>query len=277
MSDALDIEDLEIRLLLEAIVARYGLDLRGYQRAPMRRRIRTALLKSGAANLGELQHRVLSDPQAFAAVLEDLTVQVSEMFRDPSFYQRFRAEVIPVLRTYPEIKIWHAGCASGEEVYTSAILLHEAGLYHRTQIYATDLSAAALARAKEGVYPADRVATFARNYAAAGGAASFDGYYALAYDRIAVKEPLRRNVVFFQHDLVSDHTFGEMQVIFCRNVLIYFGAELRARVLGKFGQGLCHGGFLCLGDSERLDPAADATFAALPGGARIYRHGGRPS
>ena len=278
MTAAEDVEDLEIRLLLEAIAARYGYDLRDYRRAPMRRRVHNALAKSGAANLGELQHLVLTDRRVFAAVLENLTVQVSEMFRDPDFYRQFREEVVPVLRTYPQIKMWHAGCASGEEVYTSAILMSEAGLYDRTQIYATDLSPTAIERAKEGVYAAERAPAFAQNYAAAGGSGAFDAYYAVAYDRIAVREPLRRNLVFFQHDLVCDHAFGEMQVIFCRNVLIYFGRELRARVLGKLGQGLCRGGFLCLGQSERITPAAEApAFAALPGAAPIYQLGGHPS
>jgi chemotaxis protein methyltransferase CheR len=275
MTDAQQIEDLEVRLLLDAIAARYGYDLRGYQPASLQRRVRAALIMSGAANLGQLQHQVLTDPRVFAAVLDHLTVQVSEMFRDPEFYSRFRREVVPVLRTYPQLKVWHAGCASGEEVYTSAILLSEAGLYERTQIYATDLSPAALERAKEGVYPAGRAAAFAANYAAAGGTSAFADYCTHVYDRIAMRESLRRNVVFFQHDLVSDHAFGEMQVIFCRNVLIYFGTELRTRVLTKFGHGLCRGGYLCLGSSEKIAAADHGAYAPVPGAARIYRHAGQ--
>jgi chemotaxis protein methyltransferase CheR len=274
MTDEAQVEQLEMRLLLEGIAARYGYDLRGYQPRSLQRRVRAALLRSGAANLGELQHRVLTDARAFAALLDDLTVQVTDMFRDPHFYRRFREDVLPVLRTYPQLKIWHAGCASGEEVYTSAILLTEAGLYDRAQIYATDLSPEALAKAREGVYPADRAGVFAQNYQAAGGTKTFASYYSLAYDRIAVREPLRRNVVFFQHDLVSDHAFGEMQVIFCRNVLIYFGAELRTRVLAKLGQGLCRGGFLCLGANERVGAAGAGTFSEVAA-ERIYRHAGQ--
>jgi chemotaxis protein methyltransferase CheR len=278
MSAGDDVEEIEIRLLLEAIHARYGYDLRGYRREAMRRRVKGALARSGAASLGELQHRVLTEPRLFAEVLDALTVQVTDMFRDPGFYRRFREEVVPVLRSYPEIKIWHAGCASGEEVYTSAILLEEAGLLERSQIYATDLSPGAVARAREGIYRAEKTSAFAQNYAAAGGRGSFADYYATAYDRIALREPLRRNLVFFQHDLVSDHAFGEMQVIFCRNVLIYFGPELRAHVLGKLGRGLCHGGFLCLGQSERLaESDRGPVFTELPGDARIYRHGSPPS
>jgi chemotaxis protein methyltransferase CheR len=272
-----DVEDLEVRLFLEAIAARYGYDLRGYEPASMRRRVRAALVKSGAANLGDLQHRLLIDPRVFAAVVGDLTVQVSEMFRDPPFYRDFREEVVPILRTYPQLKIWHAGCASGEEVYTTAILLSEEGLLERAQLYATDLSLRALERAKAGIYPAARARAFAESYALAGGAGAFESYFQEGYDNVVVREALRRNVVFFQHDLVADHVFGEMQVIFCRNVLIYFGADLRERVLAKLGQGLCRGGFLCLGASERLSPASRGrTFAELQGKHPIYRRGMQP-
>jgi chemotaxis protein methyltransferase CheR len=246
-----ELEEIEVRLILEAIHARYGYDLRDYAPPSMRRRVLAALARSDAANLGELQHRLLGDPGLFATLLDHLMVQVSEMFRDPSFFLVFRREIVPLLRTYPQIKIWHAGCASGEEVYTTAILLTEEGLYDRTQIYATDLCPPALERAREGVYAADLAGRFAENYRAAGGTASFEAYISSAYDRIAIREPLRRNIVFFQHNLVSDQPPGEMQVIFCRNVLIYFGADLRHRVVTKLASGLCRGGFLCLGSSEQ--------------------------
>jgi chemotaxis protein methyltransferase CheR len=260
-------EQIEVRLLLEAIHAKYGYDLRDYSAASMHRRVMAALAKAGAPHLGELQHRLLADRGFFASVLDDLMVQVSEMFRDPPFFRAFRSQVVPVLQTYPQLKIWHAGCASGEEVYATAILLSEAGLYDRTQIYATDVSLQALERAQEGVYPAELAARFADSYRAAGGDGSFDRYVSTAYDRIAVKASLRRNLVFFQHNLVSDQALGEMQVIFCRNVLIYFGPDLRARVLRKFSQGLCHGGFLCLGMSEQL-PGLSARRPAVGGGER---------
>lgn len=269
----LEIEDVEIRLLLEAIHARYGYDLRDYAPASMRRRVRAALAVSGLAHLGELQHRVLRDADLFAEVLDGLTIRVTEMFRDPTFYRALRARVAPILRTYPLLRIWHSGCATGEEVYANAILLTEEGLYDRAQLYGTDLSAQAIEQAKEGVYPADRAAVFAENYAASGGKSTLSSYYTAAYEQIAISESLRKNVLFFPHNLVSDHVFGEMQVVFCRNVLIYFSRPLRQRVLDKFAESLCPGGFLCLGSSERLQPGAHPDFTEFSAEERIYRRG----
>jgi chemotaxis protein methyltransferase CheR len=267
-------EAIEVRLVLEAIFAKYGYDLRGYQTESITRRVRAALAKSGLAHLGELQHRLLSDPGFFSTVLEDLTVHVSEMFRDAPFYRAFRERIVPALRTYPEIKIWHAGCASGEEVYATAIVLWEERLYDRAQIYATDVSAGALERAREGVYPAAKAESFARAYADAGGAGRFEDYTVSAYERIAVHDRLRRNVVFFHHNLVSDHALGEMHVIFCRNVLIYFGPSLRDRVLGVLKTGLRRGGFLCLGSGESLPAAFGDFFAPFAPAHRIYQRRG---
>jgi chemotaxis protein methyltransferase CheR len=274
MSADPEVEQIEVRLILEAIHARYGYDLRDYAPSSIRRRVLAALARSEAANLGDLQHRLLADPGLFGVVLDQLMVQVSEMFRDPAFFLAFRREIVPLLRTYPVVKIWHAGCASGEEVYATAILLAEEGLYDRTQIYATDLSPPALERAQEGVYAADLARRFADNYRASGGTASFDNYVSSAYDRIAIHESLRRNIVFFQHNLVSDQPPGEMQVIFCRNVLIYFGAELRRRVVTKLANGLCRGGFLCLGNSEQPPGAIDGVaFREHAAPERIFRKG----
>jgi chemotaxis protein methyltransferase CheR len=269
-----DTDELEVRLVLEAIHAKYGYDFRDYVSAPMYRRMQSILARSGLDNFGELQHRLLAEPEFFGSLLDDLTVQVSEMFRDPRFYRAFREQVIPVLRTYPQLKVWHAGCASGEEVYTTAILLSEENLYERTQIYATDVSSSALQLAREGVYADSRAAGFADNYAGSGGKRRFEDYYCSAYDRIAVRENLRKNVVFFQHDLVSDYALGEMQVIFCRNVLIYFGPALRERVLDMFAKGLCRGGFLCLGGSESLPASQRQRFSEFLAGERIYRRRG---
>jgi chemotaxis protein methyltransferase CheR len=267
-----EIEEIEVRLFLEAVHARYGYDLRGYAPSSMRRRVMAALAKSGSSYLGELQHRVMRDADLFAVVLHDLTVHVSELFRDPGFYRTFRSRIVPVLRTYPLIRIWHAGCATGEEAYASAIVLTEEALYDRSQIYATDLSPQAVAYAKQGVYTAAQVGAFAENYKCSGGRSSLSDYYTAAYDRIAMKESLRRNILFFQHDLVSDHVFGEMHVIFCRNVFIYFGPDLRAKVLDKFGHSVCPGGFLCLGSSEQLlQPIARHEFAEFAAEDRIYR------
>jgi chemotaxis protein methyltransferase CheR len=275
MSNHDELEDVELGLLLEAIHTRYGYDLRGYSREPIRRRIRRVLARSGSRNLGDLQHRLLIDEAFFASSLDDLTVQVSDMFRDPWFYAVLRERIVPVLRTYPYIKVWHAGCAGGEEVYASAILLYEEDLLDRTQIYATDISPGALDRAREGVYLEDRAVVFAANHAAAGGKASFDDYCSRAYGRIAMRESLRRNVAFFQHDLATDSAIGVMNVVFCRNVLIYFGSPLRQRALETLSGSLVRGGFLCLGASERLSDVEglQALVDSEPGAA-IYRFTG---
>jgi chemotaxis protein methyltransferase CheR len=265
------IEELEVRLLIDAIQARYGYDFRDYVTGPMRRRMQAILIKSGFENFGELQHRLLTQPNLFFSLLGDLTVQVSEMFRDPQFYKTFRELVVPVLRTYPQVKVWHAGCAGGEEVYTSAILLSEEELYERTQIYATDMSSSALEQAREGVYADSLAVKFSDNYVRAGVKRRLEDYYTQAYGNIAVRDSFRKNVVFFQHDLVSDYALGEMQVIFCRNVLIYFGSSLRERVLGMFASGLCRGGFLCLGASESLPPSQADAFVEFSAPSRIYR------
>lgn len=275
MAREAEIEDLEIRLLLAAIHAKYGYRFQDYAQASMRRRVRAALARSGLSNFGELQHQLLADPEVFARVLDDLTVRVSEIFRDPVFYRRFRDLVVPVLRTYPQLKIWHAGCASGEEVYTMAILLSEEGLYERAQIYATDMSNKALEMAREGVYPEAQAAAFGRNYRDSGGQFRLEDYYSSAYDRIVVKESLRRNIVFFQHDLASDHSLGEMHVVFCRNVLIYFDGDLRTSTLRTFSDCLGYGGFLCLGMNESLTKEAGASFSEFSPTERIYRR--RPS
>jgi chemotaxis protein methyltransferase CheR len=271
-----DAVGIEMDLVLEAIERRYGYDLRGYMPDSMERRLRAALGRSGLAHFGELQHRLLHDPAWFPSLLDQLTVQVSEMFRDPPFYRAFRERVAPVLRTYPTLKIWHAGCSAGEEVYGTAIVLEEEDLYERAQIYATDLSAKALALAKDGVYPQKDVDHFAESYAQAGGTRRFSDYYSAAYERVAMRESLKRNMVFFQHNLVEDYAIGEMNVIFCRNVLFYFEKGLRQRVLGMLAQGLRRGGFLCLGASESLPSAASSSFTEFAQSERIFRRVGAP-
>jgi len=265
------LEDLEIHLLLQAIQTRYGYHFVNYAQASMRRRVRAALTRSGLSHLGELQHQILLDPSFFASVLDDLTVRVSEGFRDPAFFQAFRERVVPILRTYPSLKVWHAGCASGEEVYATAILLAEENLYERAQIYATDMSPKALEMAREGVYPEERRHEFERNYLESGGKDRLGSYFSQAYGRIVVREALRRNVVFFQHDLASDQALGEMHVVFCRNVLIYFGTELRERALATFAGCLQRSGFLCLGMNEALSPEARGHFAEFAENERIFR------
>jgi chemotaxis protein methyltransferase CheR len=268
-----DAVSIEIGLVLDAIQRRYGYDLRGYMPDSMERRLRAALARSGCSHFGELQHRLLHDPSWFPSLLDQLTVQVSEMFRDPGFYRAVRVRVAPVLRTYPTLKIWHAGCSGGEEVYATAILLEEEDLYERAQIYATDLSEKALALAKEGVYRESDATRFAANYVESGGTRRLSDYYAAAYERIAMRETLKRNMVFFQHNLVEDYAIGEMNVIFCRNVLLYFEKDLRHRVLRMLARGLRHGGFLCLGASEAL-PVDVEGFVPFAPNERIYRRVG---
>jgi chemotaxis protein methyltransferase CheR len=262
---------LEVQLLLEAIYARHGYDFRQYTADSITRRVLAAAAKLGARHLGELQHRVIHEPAAFSAVLDVLTVRVTEMFRDPSFYRAVRALLIPLLRTYPELKIWHAGCASGEEAYATAILLSEAGLYERAQIYATDVSTAAVEHARQGVYPEALLPSFAKNYYDSGGTADFNAYWSHGYGRISLREPLRANTHFFQHDLVSDYSPGEMHVVFCRNVLIYFGEPLRTAVFGLLEDALSRRGFLCLGSSEALPVARRAAYEELSPTERVFR------
>lgn len=272
MTDS-DVEAIEVRLLLEAVHERWGYDFRDYAAPSMRRRVLAALAAMGLTHLGELQHRVLHDRATFADLLDRLTVRVSEMFRDPAFYRAIRERVVPLLRTYPTLRLWNAGCASGQEAYTTAMLLIEEGLYERSQIYATDLSQRALDQAKEGVYPATDLPTFQANHAGSGATADLESHVTIAYDHIAVREHVRKNIHFFHHDLVSDHVFGEMHVVFCRNVLIYFARQLRGRVLEKLAQSLCPGGFLCLGDSERLgDSDLERRFKPFVADWAIYRY-----
>lgn len=265
------VEDIELRLFLEALQLRYGYDLRAYARASMHRRVHNALSVTGHENLGALQHAVLTQPDLLGPVIDCLTVQVSEMFRDPECYRVLRTEVVPYLRAYPQLRVWHAGCAAAEEVYSMAILLIEEGLYERSQLFGTDLSLGALERATEAVYPARRAATFATNYAQAGGREKLERYWSEAYERVALLEHVKRNVWFFQHNAFCDHTFGEMQVVFCRNLLIYLSAEAQAALFTALCRALCHGGFLVLGNSES-PPSGDSRFEVFARGAHIYRH-----
>lgn len=262
--------DIEVRLLIEAIRERYGYDFRSYAEDSIQRRIEAAAAKVGAKHLGDLQHRILHEPDTFAAALDVLTVRVTEMFRDPGFYRALRELVVPVLRTYPQLKIWHAGCASGEEAYATAVLLAEAGLYERSQIYATDISSVAVQQARDGVYSAASFEKFAENYEASGGC-DLGRYFSQAYGSVSVLPSLKRNVHVFQHDLVSDYSPGEMQLVFCRNVLIYFGGSLRSRVLSLFDDALSRGGFLCLGASEALPIEARQTYQEISAPLRIYQ------
>lgn len=267
-----DPEDIELMLLLEAIYQRYGYDFRGYSRASLQRRVEQNRLVQGLPSISALQHAILHDTTAFGSLLAALTINVTEMFRDPGFYASFRQRVVPFLQTYPFIKVWHAGCATGEEVYSTAILLKEEGLYDRCQIYATDIDKQALDQARRGIFPSSQLRRYQDNYARSGGKGDLSAYCMERYDHVIMDPDLKRNIVFADHDLVTDQVFGEMQVVLCRNVLIYFTKPLQNRVLDLFRDSLDLGGILCLGSKEslRFSSCADR-FEALDLDHRIYR------
>ena len=252
-----EVEELELDLLLEAIHRRYGHDLRHYARASLKRRVFHRLSSAGLERPSDLIGPILRDEKSFSDFLEDLPVTVTAMFRDPEFFAAIRQRVVPVLRTYPFFNVWHAGCATGEEVYSMAILLEEEGLYDRARIYATDLDARALAHAREGIYPARDVRDYTRNYQAAGGRRAFSDYYHAGYGAVKFKARLAKHLTFAQHNLVTDGVFAEIHVVVCRNVFIYFDRTLQARVSNLFHESLCPGGFLGLGAKEsiRFTPA----------------------
>ena len=268
----LDIEDIEIRLLLEGIFQVYGYDFRGYAEASLRRRLTQWLHKSGFNNFSEAQERVLRDRELFSGLLEGITVNVSEMFRDPQFFKALREEVVPHLKTYPFIKIWVAGCAAGEEAYSLAILLCEEGLDGHYRIYATDINEKVLKQAEEGIYPLERMQQFTQSYQKAGGKKDFADYYTARYDRAILSQKLKNNIVFASHNLTVDAGIGEMQMVLCRNLLIYFKPELKERVLTLFDGSLSNGGFLCLGMKETLSNRGIAgRYKEMAPGMRIYR------
>jgi chemotaxis protein methyltransferase CheR len=264
--------ELELRLLLEAIYLRYHHDFRHYALASVRRRVGQALQKLGYASTGELQAAVLRDPGVFQALFPLLTVHVSEMFRDPPFFRALRDEVAPLLWTYPSLKVWVAGCSTGEEVYALAIVLAEEGLLDRTLVYASDISPQALQRAEAGIYELDRIAGFSASYLAAGGKGSLSDHYTAAYGAAAFDRSLRKNVVFTDHSLATDQVFAEVQLVTCRNVLIYFDHDLQDRALGLFRDALCHRGFLGLGSRETLKFSRHAdAFTPFSPEVRLYR------
>ncbi|ACU88151.1 CheR family methyltransferase [Desulfomicrobium baculatum] len=265
-------ERIELRLLLEAIYLKYGYDFRNYSMAHLKRRAEYRLSLSGLGSISQLQHAVLHDENMFLIFLQDLSINVSEMFRDPPFYKALRNDILPMLGTYPSFRIWHAGCSAGQEVYSMSILLHEAGMRERGQIYATDFNRAILEQAREAAFPLAQLKDYTTKYQQAGGENSFADYYA-ANDQRAVLRPFLKDRIFFsEHNLVTDGVFGEMHLIVCRNVLIYFDRELQDRVVGLFVDSLCPGGFLCLGSKESLKFSKHADkFEVVREKEKIYR------
>jgi len=246
------VEDIEIHLLLEALYRRYHYDFRHYAQTSIKRRLRQARLQLGFASFSAMQEAVLHDAAMLGRLLDFLTVQVSEMFRDPSYFRAIREKVAPHLRTYPSLKVWIAGCSSGEELHSFAILFREEGLFDRTLFYATDINPAALEAAAAGVYAMDRIKAFTENHQQSGGKSSLSDYYTAAYGRAAFDKALRSRVVFSDHSLVTDAVFAEVQLISCRNVLIYFDRGLQDRAIGLFHDALVRKGFLGLGSKESL-------------------------
>jgi chemotaxis protein methyltransferase CheR len=247
-----DLERIEIELLLEGIFRHYGFDFRAYAYASIRRRLWKRIGEERLATMSALQERVLHEPAMMEKLLLDLSVNVTAMFRDPNFYIAFRKHVVPLLRTYPFIRIWHAGCSTGEEVYSMAMLLREEGLYDRSRIYATDINEVVLQRAKAGIFPLERMQEYTENYIRAGGNRSFSEYYTAKYGGALFDQSLTKNVVFSQHNLVTDRSFSEFNVVLCRNVLIYFDKTLQSKVHGLFYDSLAMFGVLVLGSKETL-------------------------
>jgi chemotaxis protein methyltransferase CheR len=268
----IDAEEVEIDMLLQGIRTRYGYDFAHYSRASLRRRLERALAQTRLTHFSQLLDRLFHDEQCFDEFLKIMSISVTEMFRDPDFYQAIRKHVVPLLKTYPFIKIWHPGCATGEEVYSMALLLHEEGFLDRARIYATDFNKHSLDTASNGVYSAKQMAAYAANYRLAGGTGHFTDYYSDGYELAKFKDFLKERITFSYHNLVTDGVFGEMNIICCRNVLIYFDKTLQDQVLRKFSESLRHGGFLCLGNRESLNfTAIKSSFAAVDKLQRIYQ------
>ncbi|HEX5306590.1 MAG TPA: protein-glutamate O-methyltransferase CheR [Dyella sp.] len=267
-----EIERIELSLFVQALRDRHGYDFAGYAPASLARRVRQLVQDHHAGTISALTGRLLHEPDFLVRVLQGLSVPVSDMFRDPPVFRALRDRVLPVLASYPRINIWQAGCAYGQEVYSLAILLEEAGLYDRCQIFATDFNEQVLEQAREGIYPAAEAAQWSRNYQAAGGLHSLTDYTSARYQFIKLDDRLRRNVSFVQHNLVADGVFCEAHLVLCRNVLIYFSNALQNRALELFRDSLVRDGFLCLGMRENLDfaPVA-ADFMPVDPALRLYR------
>jgi chemotaxis protein methyltransferase CheR len=264
--------DIELRMLMEAVYLKYNYDFRDYTGASQKRRVLVALRAMECDTVSALQARVLRDPQAFAQLLQYLTIPVTEMFRDPEYYEAVRTQVVPFLRTYPSLKIWIAGCSTGEEVWSMAILLQEEGLLERSLVYATDINPQSLEAARRGVFPLDRMRLYTENYQKAGGTRAFSDYYTAAYGGALFDRSLVENVTFADHSLATDSVFSETHFVSCRNVMIYFNRRLQNRVLGLFHESLCHRGFLGLGSKESIDFSSYAQrFETLSRRERLFR------
>jgi len=268
-------EEIELKLLLEAIYRKYQYDFRGYSTGAIKRRLTLAKERFDCRSFSMLQEKLLREPSALPEALDLLTVQVSEMFRDPSYFRALREKVLPHLKTYPSLKVWVAGCGAGEELYSLAILFREEGLESRTIFYGTDINTSALRKAEAGVYEMERIPLFTRNHQRSGGRSALSDYYTAAYGAAVFDKTLRSRAVFSDHSLVSDSVFAETQLVSCRNVLIYFDRELQDRAVGLFKDSLARKCFLGLGAKESLRFSRHAeAFTEFVGEERIYRKNG---
>lgn len=262
----------ELALLLDTILQTYHYDFRQYAKASVRRRVAAGMQSLGVSSVGELAELIAGDAQAFSTLLDFMTIPVTDMFRNPEYFKALREQVVPVLRTYPSLKLWIAGCSTGEEVYSLAILLHEEGLLERSLLYATDINPRSLARAEAGIYPLDRVKLFSENYRASGGRSTLSEFYQATHGAALFDRRLRKRVVFSDHSLATDSVFAEVQLVSCRNVLIYFDKALQERALGLFTEALCRRGFLGLGARETLRFTCHAAdYREVSDAARIYQ------
>lgn len=257
------VQDIEIRILLDVLYRRFGYDFRNYANESLKRRILRCLAVCHFNYISEIIPKLLYEGYFLERLIHELSVGVTAMFRDPSVYRVIREQIIPDLRTYSFFNIWHAGCSTGEEVYSMAILLKEEGLYDRARIFATDLDGNAIQTAREGIFSLDRMPEYAQNYQQAGGKRALSDYYHAKYDLVQMDVALQKNMVFATHNLATDSVFSEMQLILCRNVMIYFGPELKNRSLNLFKDSLVREGFLCLGSQEDLHFTNTAKYFAL--------------
>jgi chemotaxis protein methyltransferase CheR len=268
----IEFDPAELTSLLEAIRSRYGFDLTGYSRASLQRRISRYMISNRVAGTAALREHLFSSRDIFEQFMEEITVNVTEMFRDPAFYRALRTEVLPLLKTYPHVRVWDAGCSTGEETYSLAILLGEEGLYNRTRIYATDVNRSVLSSAREGIYPLTHMRDYSRNYLNAGGKTSLSDYYTARYERAIMNQELSSRVLFSPHNLAQDQSFNEFHLVVCRNVLIYFNKALQEKVLALFVASIPVFGFLALGNKETLRfTKYENLFEVIDSKEKIYR------
>jgi len=266
------LQKVEMELLLEAIYRHYGYDFRNYSAPFLQRRILNRVAAEKLRTVSGLQEKILHEPAAMERLFRDFSINVTEMFRDPSFFKMLRKKVIPIVKEYPAIRIWHVGCASGEEVYSMAILLHEEGILEKTKIYATDINHGNLEKAKQGSFPLEKMKLYTTNYIQSGGQKAFSEYYSVKNERAAFHSFLKRNIVFFQHNLVTDQSFNEFHIIICRNVMIYFNKTLQNHVHHLFYESLFHSGFLGLGNREEIRFTDYAEYyEVLHSAEKLYR------